>query len=139
MQVFEKKYVLTILLVIFIAAFLGVSNKVTAVDFDPFASNKTETQHLSKSILEKGPVIPEIQLSNNDISMAFHIISDATGWSIFPTAEVSRTKVSLWAKNVTAKELLDTVVTLAGFTYYVENKVITVTTYDEYMQYYGVV
>ena len=85
----------------------------------------------------QGPAIPQVEFTDNDISMAFKIVSDATGWSIFPTADAGKAKISLWAKNVSAGELLDTVVTMAGLIYHRQGNVITVMTYDEYMQYYG--
>ncbi len=116
---------------------LTMKNPVFAVDFDPFMSTSEDLQ--SKAVEPfRGPVIPQIQFNNNDISMAFQIISDATGWSIFPTSEVSRAKISLWAKDITAGELLDTVVSMAGYLYHrSEGDVITVMTYNEYMEYFG--
>ena len=60
------------------------------------------------------------RLNNNEISDAFQIISDATGWSIFQTEQVSRARISLWAEDITAGQLLDTIVTLAGFIYHRE-------------------
>lgn len=110
---------------------------VAAVDFDPFGSGQAVVPASAENVTDEGPIIPQVEFNNNDISMAFQIISDATGWSIFPTAEVSRAKISLWAKSITAKELLETVVTMAGFIYHRQRDIITVMTYDEYMQYYG--
>ncbi|UCE04594.1 MAG: hypothetical protein JSW07_13310 [bacterium] len=107
------------------------------VDFDPFGSNQISELAKPEILIDQSPVIPQIELNNNEISTAFQIISDATGWSIFPTAEVSRAKISLWAKAITAKELLETVVTLAGFVYHKESDIIAVMTYDEYIQFYG--
>ena len=104
--------------------------------FDPFGS-ETSPNSISSDKLVSGPLIPEVAFNNNDISMAFQIISDATGWSIFPTADVSKAKISLWARNVPADELFDTVVTMAGFIFHREGDIITVMTYQEYMQYYG--
>ena len=106
-------------------------------DFDPFGPGPTEAAAPSSSPLDEGPVIPRIEFNNNEISMAFQIISDATGWSIFPTTEVGKAKISLWAKNVTPERLLDTVVTLAGFTCHRAGDVIAVMTYDEYAQHHG--
>jgi len=135
----ENKRVWT--LVIFFAAwlFFGVSRSV-GLDFDPFGSVDSNSVGLAQSsggIEDAGALIPEIQFNNNDISMAFQIISDATGWSIFSTEQVGRAKVSLWAKNITAKELLERVVRLGGFIYHRSGDVISVMTYEEYMQYYG--
>jgi type II secretion system protein D len=104
------------------------------VDFDPFVA---EANSSASNKSTSGPVIPQVEFNNNDISMAFQIISDATGWSIFPTADVSRAKINLWAKNISTQQLLDTVITMAGFVYHRDGDVITVMTYDEYMQYHG--
>ena len=106
-----------------------------AIHFDPFAA--APATEPGGKVHDSGPVIPQVDFSNNDITMAFQIISDATGWSIFPTGDVSKAKISLWAKNVSAQQLLDKVVTLAGFVYHRESDVITVMTYPEYMQYHG--
>jgi len=126
-----------LLVAILLIGSLVVGRDVAAVDFDPFGSGQTVVPALPKNVTDEGPIIPQVEFNNNDISMAFQIISDATGWSIFPTAEVSRAKISLWAKSITAKELLETVVTMAGFIYHRQRDIITVMTYDEYMQYYG--
>ncbi|MCK4787734.1 MAG: hypothetical protein KAV87_28530, partial [Desulfobacteraceae bacterium] len=131
------KKLATLLVVILLVTSLVAGKGDIAVDFDPFGSDETDMRSLLRDVMDAGPVIPQIQFNNNEISMAFQIISDATGWSIFPTAEVSRAKVSLWAKDISAKELLDTVVTLAGFIYHWEGNIISVMTYNEYMQHYG--
>ncbi|MFC1677113.1 secretin N-terminal domain-containing protein [Planctomycetota bacterium] len=119
-----------------LTTFLSAAEMDKDTDFDPFGSDQGQVI-TSTDKHDYGPIIPQIEFNNNDISMAFQIISDATGWSIFPTSKVSKAKVSLWAKDVSASDLLDTVVTLAGFTYYRKDNVITVMTYDEYRQYHG--
>ncbi len=113
-----------------------MSNNTVKVDFDPFRSDEAPISSVSQNVTDSSPVIPQLRLNNNEISDAFQIISDATGWSIFPTEQVSRAKVSLWAEDITSKQLLDTIVTLAGFIYYREGDIISVMTYDEYMQHY---
>jgi type II secretion system protein D len=105
------------------------------LSFDPFGGETVLSAAINTS--ETGPVIPQVEFTNSDITDAFGIISDVSGWSIFPTAEVSKAKVTFWAKDVTARQVLDTVVAMAGFTYHREGNIITVTTYEEYMQYYG--
>ncbi|MHC4475946.1 MAG: secretin N-terminal domain-containing protein [Planctomycetota bacterium] len=116
---------------------LGASEDAMTVSFDPFGSDESETLAVGEEATDTGPVIPEIRFAKNEISMAFQIISDVTGWSIFPTEKVSTAKVSLWARDITAKELLDAVVKLAGFIYHRQGDVISVMTYDEFMQHYG--
>lgn len=105
--------------------------------FDPFAAPGGDEIALTGLAAEEGPTIPEIEFNSDEISMAFQIISDATGWSIFPTADVSKARISLWAKSISARQLLDMVVTMAGFVHYRQGTVVTVMTYDEYTQYYG--
>jgi len=127
----EKAFMIALILAAIFTLSAGVEQDIT---FDPFGS---DTGQSDTSMGKSGPIIPQVEFSNNDISMAFQIISDATGWSIFPTANVSRAKISLWAKNIPAGKLLDTIVTLAGFIYHREGDVITVMTYEEYMQHHG--
>ena len=115
----------------------ALSGTVGAVDFDPFESGSPSSPLSYPQLESEGPIIPDIQFTNSDISMAFQIISDATGWSIFSTEQAGRAKVSLWAKDIRAKELLDRVVELAGFVYHRRGDTISVMTYDEYLQYHG--
>jgi len=115
----------------------GTGQNGGRVDFDPFASGVSDPQAKSSQMLDQGQMITRIGFEDADISMVLQIISDTTGWSIFPTAEVSRAKVSLWAKNISALQVLDTVVTMGGFTYNREGDIVTVMTYDEYAQHHG--
>jgi len=132
----SKKHV-TFFAVIILSGLFIAGTRALAVDFDPFGPGEANAPSPEKEGMSNGPIVPQIQFNNNDITMAFQIISDATGWSIFPTAEVSKSKISLWAKNITAMELLDKVVKLAGFLYHREGNVVTVMTYEEYTQHYG--
>jgi type II secretion system protein D len=108
-----------------------------AIDFDPFDSNQVGVLSESQTIIDQSPLIAGVAFTNTDISDVFQILRDKTKWSIFPTAEVSRAKISLYAHDITAKNLLETVVTMAGFIYHQDADIITVMTYDEYMQFYG--
>lgn len=139
MSYFINRSSAIVLICLLLCSTSGAVQEDVEVDFDPFGSGQSDAdaQGLAQNITDSGPIIPQVTFNNNDISMALQIISDATGWSIFPTTEVSRAKVSLWAKNVTARELLDTIVTLTGFIYHQDNNVITVMTYNEYIRYYG--
>jgi general secretion pathway protein D len=134
---FITKKLVTFFAVILLSGPFTAGTGVMAVDFDPFGSGEANTPAWEKEGMSNRIIVPQIQFNNNDISMAFQIISDATGWSIFPTAEVSKSKISLWAKNITAMELLDKVVKLAGFLYHRQGDVVTVMTYEEYTQLYG--
>ena len=104
--------------------------------FDPFSVVPDKQQGGSASN-NASPVIPQVEFTNNDITMVLQIISDATGWSIFPTEAVSKAKINFFAKNITAQQLLDTIVEMAGFIYYRSGNIISVMTYDEYVQYHG--
>lgn len=130
------KQVLLATIVLTMSSF-AASQGTGAIGFDPFGTSDGNVAPLPNDHRDTSPVIPEIQFSNDDISTAFRIISDYTGWSILPTASVTTAKISLWVKDITAQELLDTVVELAGFLYRREGNIISVVTYDEYMQYYG--
>jgi type II secretory pathway component GspD/PulD (secretin) len=132
----NKIYIWSLLFLPFIAV-SSLAQLYQEPSFDLFGPNESQATETTSLNLQTGPIIPQVNFNNNDISMIFQIISDATGWSIFPTADVSKAKVSLWAKHITAKELLETVVTISGFVYHLKGDVITVMTYDEYTQYYG--
>jgi type II secretory pathway component GspD/PulD (secretin) len=116
---------------------LTVAEEAVTVNFNPFGSDKTSSLSKPQTALDPSPVIPLLALENSDISEPLQIISDSTGWSIFPTTDVSKAKVTLFAKDISAQQLLDAVVTLAGFIYHREDDIITIMTYDEYMQFYG--
>ena len=117
--------------------------------FDPFSGGGgglsepnnwvTKGETAEETARNDGPAIPEIQFQGDPITMAFQMISDVSGWSIFTTNTVDKAKVTLWAKNISARELLDIVVALSGFTYHQKGNVISVMTYDEYLQNYGLV
>jgi general secretion pathway protein D len=137
---------LLVVLATLLVAPYGAGQSDQPTGFDPFRgdaagaggpSGTPDPAAAAPPAVAAAPLIPEIEFNNSDISMAFQIISDATGWSIFPTAEANKAKISLWAKNLTAERLLDTVVTLAGLTSHRQDQVITVMTYDEYAQFHG--
>ncbi|MHC4335960.1 MAG: secretin N-terminal domain-containing protein, partial [Planctomycetota bacterium] len=132
----NKKLALWALLMLPLAS-PAVDNNSPALGFDPFAPGEASVVSLPDDAADTSPIIPEIQFSNDDISMSFQMISDITGWSIVHSAKVATAKISLSAKDITAQELLDAVVTVAGFLYHRQGNIITVVTYDEYMQYYG--
>ena len=134
---FTAKETIFSFMILFVALPAVFSNNAEELDFDPFLTSETPTSSVSQNVTDSSPVIPRLRLNNNEISDAFQIISDATGWSIFPTEQVGRAKVSLWAEDITAGQLLDTIVTLAGFIYYREGNIISVMTYEEYEQHYG--
>ena len=125
------------LLILILAASVIKGQMQQTVDFDPFGSGQVNTSSAVQNVTDSSPVIPQLNLSDSEISEAFQIISDITGWSIFPTVEVSRAKINLISKDITAQQLLDTIIMLAGFIYHREGDVISVMTYDEYMQHYG--
>jgi type II secretory pathway component GspD/PulD (secretin) len=116
---------------------LTVAEETVSADFNPFESGITSTQSEPQASLDSSPIIPQLALENSDISEPLQIISDSTGWSIFPTSDVGKAKVTLFARDISAQELLDAVVTLAGFIYHRQDGIITIMTYDEYMQFYG--
>lgn len=132
--IYEKTAIAFIMLFIFVAPVIAATDSNDI--FDPFGGD-FETEITISGEVDSSPVISQVQFVNNEISMAFQIVSDKTGWNIFPTDTVSKAKISFWASQISAKKLLDTVVMLAGFTYHKEGDLITVMTYDEYAQHYG--
>ena len=120
-----------------LVVYFGACADTLAVGFSPFGTAESEEIPSASNVVDEGPVIPDIQFSDHDITKTFQIISDLTGWSIFSTAKVKLAKVTLSAKDVTAKELLDRIVTLAGFIYHRKGNEISVVTYEEYAQFYG--
>ncbi len=136
-NVWAVKNVAFFLAVMLSAAPLAATEKPDDVDFNPFGSEEASEPSQSKMVIDQSPVITQLVMDNASISEPFMIISDTAGWSIFPTEEVSRAKISFSAKDISAQQLLDTVITLAGFVYHRENNIVTVMTYDEYAQFYG--
>jgi general secretion pathway protein D len=86
---------------------------------------------------DPGPVFDEISFNDGDICELLQLISQRTKWSIFPSAK-TRGKISIYAVSIPAAELLDRAVTMAGFVYVRQKSTVTVMSYEEYMQYYGV-
>ncbi|MHC4647206.1 MAG: secretin N-terminal domain-containing protein [Planctomycetota bacterium] len=128
-----------LLFFVLLVAYVGPCADILAVGFSPFGTPEANDVPSAAGVEDEGPIIAPVQLNNSDITTVFLIISDASGWSIFPTEAVSKAKVTLYARDVTAKELLDMVVKLAGFVYHRQGDKISVMTYDEYTQYYGLV
>ena len=108
--------------------------------FDPFAGSPgAPSLDGVNTDSDSGPMMPPLDFAGDDISDVLSIISKAAGWSIFQSKGVSAAKVTFSTDRITALELLDQVVKLAGFVYHRQGNVITVVTYDEYSQHYGVV
>jgi general secretion pathway protein D len=114
-----------------------VTERRQEVDFSPFGSEDVNAPPKSQIVIDQSPIISQFVMDGGSITESFQIISDKTGWSIFPTEEVSRAKVSLFVKDISAQQLLDTIVKLAGFIYNRQDDVVSVMTYDEYAEFYG--
>ncbi len=122
--------------------------------FDPFGGEASSAPATSQPAVEEpvlesatvsatsvrnlGPIIGRVQFRDDDLSLVFQVVSDATGWSIFPAAKVGG-KITLYARDIAAGDLLDAAVRMAGFVYVKQGKVVNVMTYEDYMLYYGVV
>ena len=68
----------------FLAVILSVASPIVSkdpvkVDFDPFGSSEPNTPSTQQIVIDQSPVIPQIEFTNKEISMAFQIIIDATG------------------------------------------------------------
>lgn len=113
---------------------------IFAEKFDPFANfspDLTKNDQKSTKNQDESPIIPEIQFEDENITLALQIISDATGWSIFPTEKASKIKISLYAKQLTARQVLDGIIQTASLISHTDGKIITVMTYQEYAELFG--
>ncbi len=105
--------------------------------FDPFGPNDINVPALMQDEVDQGPLVSDLQFVNEPISTVLRIISDTTGWSIFATPDASNAKVTFWATGITTRKFLEQLVAMAGFTHHQEGDIITIMTYDEYTQFYG--
>jgi general secretion pathway protein D len=85
---------------------------------------------------DAGQRIAVVEFPDADITDILKIVSDNSGWSIF-ASKGARVKVSLSAKNITARELLDKVVAAAGLVYHEDKNINNVMTFDEYAEAFG--
>ncbi len=122
---------------LFVATSATAQTDSNTPNFSFFGSNEANSTANQDGLIDQSPIIESVAFTNTDISDIFQIIRDRTQWSIFPTSEVSRAKISFYAHNITAKTLLDTIIQMAGFVYHKDDNIITVMTYDEYAQFYG--
>ena len=89
MFVLRRRKLALLAMVVLTMASLAAGQDRGTVAFDPFGTNEANVVPLPDDGRDTSPVVPEIQFNNDDISTAFQIISDYTGWSIFPTAGVT--------------------------------------------------
>ncbi|MBN2591526.1 MAG: hypothetical protein JXA96_16795 [Sedimentisphaerales bacterium] len=126
---------------IFIISLIIANSANAQIDANSLAFSFTEGNQENISgfddSMDQSPIINSVSLTNTDITDVFQIINARTQWSIFPTNEVSKVKINLFAQEITAMKLLETVVEMTGFLYHKEGNIITVMTYEEYAQYYG--
>jgi len=106
--------------------------------FDDTPSGPTSISDTLQDLSDSSPVIPSVDFVDELITEVFQPISETTGWSIFCTEEAGRKKVSFWAKDITALEILEQAVKLAGLTYRRENDTFSIMTYKEYAQHFDV-
>ena len=61
-------------------------------------------------------VIANVNLLDAPVTTVFRMVSDATGWTILLSPEVSKSppKINLWIKDLPPEQVLDRVSTLAG-------------------------
>ena len=108
-----------------------------SIGFSFMGGNSEEFSSQQESSMDQSPIIDAVSFTNTDITDIFQIINARTQWSIFPTDKVSKTKISFYAQDITAKNLLDTIVKMSGFIYHQDGNIITVMTYEEYAQFFG--
>jgi len=79
----------------------------------------------------------DMDLPQMDIAMAFKVISEASGWSIVASPKVSLKKISVWAKGLSALEMLERIASAYDLIYERDGGKITVYTADEYTAQFG--
>lgn len=85
---------------------------------------------------DAGQRIDVAEFPDADITDILRMVSDNSGWSIF-ASKSAKVRVSLSAKNITARDLLDRAVAAAGLVYHEENGIINVMSFDEYAEAFG--
>ena len=102
--------------------------------YDPFKSAP------SAGKAPAGNVISSVEFVDTPITTIFKMISDLTGWSVLMSPEVTRQppKINLWIKNLSADEVLNQVVDLAGLVAHRQDNTVIVMTYEEYCRQFGV-
>jgi len=83
-----------------------------------------------------GPVIKELALKDTDISAALEVIAQKSGFNIITGANV-KGKVSVFLKNVNAREALRIVLESNALAYTEDGGIIRVMTADEYLTKFG--
>jgi len=88
---------------------------------------------------EPGQKRIDLDLMNMDVTAVLKIISDAGGWTIVPSKKVTEnTKVSLWSKGATARQLLDKLCLVNSYICKEEEgNVMYLMTKEEYEQVFG--
>ena len=86
------KKVAVVLAVMLLAASPVLTERQGEVDFSPFGSEDANEPPNSRLAIDQSPIISQLEMENGTISEPFQIISDKTGWNIFPTEEVSKAK-----------------------------------------------
>lgn len=84
-------------------------------------------------------MIASVEFVNAPITNIFRMVSDLTGWSIVTSPEVTKSppKINLWIKNLTPSQVMDQVMTMGSLISERKGNVITVMTFDEYVELYG--
>ena len=81
----------------------------------------------------------DLDITNREVTEVLKIISDAGGWTIVPSKGVTNnTRVSLWSKQATPRQLLDKLCVANNYIYQEdEGNVFFVMTREEYEQAFG--
>lgn len=89
-----------------------------------------------------GNMITNLEVVDADVTVAFRMISDLTGWSIVMSEEISSRqnapKVNLWIKHMPPDEVLQEVARLAGLVVERKGNVVHVMSFNDYTRLYGV-
>jgi general secretion pathway protein D len=88
---------------------------------------------------ESGQKRIDLDVTNMDVAAVLKIISDTGGWTIVPSKKVTEnTRISLWSKGATARQLLDKLCLVHNYVCKEEEgNVISLMTKEEYEQVFG--
>ncbi len=80
----------------------------------------------------------DLDIVDMDVAAVLKIISDTGGWTVIPSKKVTQnSKVSLWSKGATARQLLDKLCLVNAYVYKEEGDLIYLMAKDEYEQRFG--
>lgn len=102
--------------------------------YDPFKKTSGQSRQSFSN------AISSVEFVDAPVTTLFKMISDLTGWSIMMSPEVSKQppRINIWVKNMTADEVLNRVIEVAGLVADRKGTTVTIMTFEEYCRLHGV-